>query len=60
VDQAVENYLSRGFENLIINFGCTGGQHRSVYCAEQLAAHLNQKYRMNITAEHTRRDFWPV
>ncbi len=60
VDQAVENYLSRGFENLMISFGCTGGQHRSVYCAEQLAAHLNQKYRMNITAEHTRRDFWPV
>lgn len=59
-DQAVENYLSRGFENLMISFGCTGGQHRSVYCAEQLAAHLNQKYRMNITAEHTHQDFWPV
>jgi len=45
VDESVEVYLSRNFSNLSVNFGCTGGQHRSVYCADQLAAHLEKKYR---------------
>lgn len=44
VDPHVETYLKRGFTSLMVSFGCTGGQHRSVYCAEHLAHHLAEKY----------------
>ena len=44
VDPHVETYASRGFTSLMVSFGCTGGQHRSVYCAEHLARHLAEKY----------------
>ena len=44
VDPHVETYASRGFTSLMVHFGCTGGQHRSVYCAEHLAHHLAEKY----------------
>lgn len=44
VDPHVETYASRGFTSLMVSFGCTGGQHRSVYCAEHLAHHLATRY----------------
>ena len=44
VDPHVETYVKRGFTSLMVSFGCTGGQHRSVYCAEHMARHLAQKY----------------
>lgn len=44
VDPAVETYLQREFTSLMVNFGCTGGRHRSVFCAQHLAEHLAKKY----------------
>lgn len=44
VDPHVATYAGRGFSSLMVSFGCTGGQHRSVYCAEHLARHLAEKY----------------
>ena len=43
IDAGVENYRSRGFHHLMVSFGCTGGQHRSVYLANRLAEHLRSK-----------------
>ena len=44
VEPHVETYARRGFTSLMVSFGCTGGQHRSVYCAEHLASRLSSKY----------------
>lgn len=52
VDNAVNKYLMRKFTHLQINFGCTGGQHRSVYAAEELAAHLKEKFDVVIELNH--------
>ncbi|MEM6967375.1 MAG: RNase adapter RapZ [Bacteroidota bacterium] len=56
VDKAVENYIERSFTNLNINFGCTGGQHRSVYSADMLAKHLQDKYGVKVVLEHVEQE----
>lgn len=52
VDISVTNYIQRGFGSLQINFGCTGGQHRSVYAADALARHLRNKFGVRIELKH--------
>jgi len=51
-DIAVQNYIERGFESLMISFGCTGGCHRSVYAADALARHLRNKFSVKIELNH--------
>lgn len=58
VDISVEDYLKRGFESLMINFGCTGGQHRSVYAAIQTARHLRNKYKVRTVVQHINQNGW--
>lgn len=52
VAQSVEKYIERKFSHLQVAFGCTGGQHRSVYCAERLAAYLRNNYDCNVVVTH--------
>ena len=58
VDISVEDYIRRGFDHLTISFGCTGGQHRSVYAAEQTARHLRNKFNVKIETLHYNKDNW--
>ncbi len=51
-DAHVERYLQRGFTDLMFSFGCTGGQHRSVYSAQHLAEHLHAKYGIRVILNH--------
>ena len=52
VDAHVQRFMERKFTNLQVSFGCTGGQHRSVYCAEHLARHLADKYNVKVLLTH--------
>ncbi|MGA2889346.1 MAG: RNase adapter RapZ [Terracidiphilus sp.] len=52
VDASMSNYQRRGFKNLMVSFGCTGGQHRSVYMAEQLAKHLRASNGVEVVIRH--------
>ncbi len=57
VDISVEDYIKRNFEILEVNFGCTGGQHRSVYAADALARHLKNKYAVKTIVKHVEQNF---
>jgi aminoglycoside/choline kinase family phosphotransferase len=59
VDISVEDYIKRNFEVLEVNFGCTGGQHRSVYAADALARHLKNKYAVKVSVKHVEQNFSP-
>jgi aminoglycoside/choline kinase family phosphotransferase len=52
VDASVSGYQGRGFKSLMVSFGCTGGQHRSVFFAERLAKHLREKSGVEVIVRH--------
>ena len=56
VDISVEDYIKRDFESLSISFGCTGGQHRSVYAADALVRHLKNKFKVKVELKHLVQD----
>ncbi len=56
VDASVSSYQRRGFKNLMVSFGCTGGQHRSVFLAEQLAKHLGSRNGVEVAVHHRELD----
>jgi aminoglycoside/choline kinase family phosphotransferase len=52
VDASVATYVKRGFKSLMVSFGCTGGQHRSVFLAEQMAKHLRANNGVDVVVRH--------
>jgi aminoglycoside/choline kinase family phosphotransferase len=56
VDMSVDKYEERSFTHLRVSYGCTGGQHRSVYCAERLAEHLRESQNVRVTLWHRELD----
>lgn len=52
VSISIDDYLARGFENLMISFGCTGGQHRSVYSTDAMAKFIKEKYGIDAIVHH--------
>jgi aminoglycoside/choline kinase family phosphotransferase len=61
IDSQIETYLTRGFSSLSVYFGCTGGQHRSVYFAERLARHVKGRFpAVNVDLSHREEGSWPA
>jgi RNase adaptor protein for sRNA GlmZ degradation len=58
VEASVSNYQERGFKHLMVSFGCTGGQHRSVYLAEQMAKRLGGRSGMRVVLQHREQEKW--
>ncbi len=59
VEMSIRNYWERGFEHLQVSFGCTGGQHRSVYAAERMFEFISAEFpQVKIELTHTNRDNW--
>ena len=56
IDMSVTKYIKRGFTHLDIAFGCTGGQHRSVYSARHMADYIADKYGVHVTLYHREQD----
>lgn len=61
VNASIRQYLTDGRENLQVSFGCTGGQHRSVYCAEQFAQGLKAAYpAVEVCVTHAAKEYWKI
>ena len=60
LDLSVKRYIARDFERLMVSCGCTGGQHRSVYVAENLGKHFSRYPGLSVQLTHTERPFWPA
>jgi RNase adaptor protein for sRNA GlmZ degradation len=58
VDASVSNYQGRGFKHLMVSFGCTGGQHRSVFLAEQVAKRLRGRSGVDVILRHREQEKW--
>lgn len=58
VGRALKKYRTRNFQHLMVNFGCTGGRHRSVYAAERLKLFLLQNFNVDIELTHTEKNAW--
>ena len=62
IDQHVKRYMERNFTDLMISFGCTGGQHRSVYAAQHVAEHIHRKFGIKVSLIHREQNleqvFW--
>lgn len=56
LDEHVNRFIERGFTHLSVCFGCTGGQHRSVYSAQHVAEHLYRKFNVNVRLIHREQD----
>ncbi len=52
IDRHVKRYMERDFTNLMISFGCTGGQHRSVYAAQHVAEHISKTFGVKVSLVH--------